>query len=103
MFDTHAAAVHDPVVGVGDAVGVGVGLADGVGVGVGGEVADVWLANATVYAVKSQGFCVTLLQSLEVTPLFTGLHSRSRLTDQNVYLLRPELSAKASTVWKSLW
>jgi hypothetical protein len=43
MFDTHAAAVQPPVVGVGLADGVGVGAADvvGVGVGVGGEVADV--------------------------------------------------------------
>jgi len=25
------------------------------------------------------------------------------LSDQNVYLLIPEFSAKVSTVWKSLW
>ena len=65
---------------------------------------EVLFANATVYAVKSQGFCATLLQSEDVTSLLsTGSHSRSRFTDQNVYRLIPTLSAKLSTVWKSLW
>jgi hypothetical protein len=66
-FDTQAAAEQPPELDVG--VGVGVGVGDdvvGVGVGVGEDVTDVFLANATVYAVKSHGFCVTLLHSLDV-------------------------------------
>ena len=60
-------------------------------------------AIADLLQHQSQGFWVTLLHSLEVDPLLLGgLHSRSRLTDQNVYLLIPELSAKFSTAWKSL-
>jgi hypothetical protein len=91
-------------VGVGVGVGAGVGVAVGVGVGVGVGLGEVLFANATVYAVKSQGFCATLLQSEDVTSLLsTGSHSRSRFTDQNVYRLMPTLSAKLSTVWKSLW
>jgi hypothetical protein len=50
------------------------------------------------------GVGVTLLHSLDSPPLLSGgLHSRSRLTDQNVYLPRPTLCANVSTVWKSLW
>ena len=80
-------------------VGVGVG----VGVGGGGGVTDVFLANATVKAVKSHGFYATLLHSLERLPLLVGgWHCRSRFTDQKVYRLMPLLSAKLSTVWKSL-
>jgi hypothetical protein len=61
------------------------------------------LAKATVKAVKSHGFRVTLLQSLDVTSLLSaGVHSRSRLSDQNVNRPRPTLCAKLSTVWKSL-
>jgi hypothetical protein len=82
-------------------VGEVVGLGE-VGVGL-GEATDVFSAKATVYAVKSHEFCGTLLHSLDVTSLLSGgLHCRSRLTDQNVNLLIPELSAKLSTVWKSL-
>ena len=54
--------------------------------------------------MKSHGFCVTLLHSLEVLPLLSGgLHCRSRFTDQNVKRLRPLFCTKLSTVWKSLW
>jgi hypothetical protein len=53
--------------------------------------------------VKFHGFCVTLPHSLDKDPLLLGgLHSRSRLTDQKVYRPSPLLSAKFSTVWKSL-
>ena len=38
----------------------------GVGVGLGGGDGEVWFANATVNAVKSQGFWATPLHSLEV-------------------------------------
>ena len=85
-LDTHAAAVQaDPD----EVVGVGVGLGDvvvgvGVGVGVGVKVTVVFWANATVKAVKSQGFWVTLLHSLDRERwLIGGLHARSRLIDQN--------------------
>src|SRR5581483_8171355 len=92
---TQAAAVQPPPpppVGGGD-VGGG-----------GGWVTGAFLANATVYAVKSHGFCATPLHSLDRLPLLSGgLHCRSRFTDQNVYLLIPLLCAKLSTVWKSLW
>ncbi len=45
-------------------------------------------ANWVVYLVKSQSFWVTLLQTPDVV-LLGGLQARSRLTDQNVYRVRP--------------
>jgi hypothetical protein len=67
VFDTQATAQLP--VGLGDGVGVGegdVGVGVGVGVGLGGGEGEVWFANATVNAVKSQGFWATPLHSLEV-------------------------------------
>ena len=78
----HAAMpAHPPGLDVG--VGVGVVPPD-VGVGVGVEEV-VLLANWAIILVKSQELCVTLLHVPESAPLLSGgLHSRSRLTDQNV-------------------